>query len=252
MYNRTGLKTKGRLWRKPSKVIERFTRALILRKSKAIGRAIARFVSRRKLLWGERQKIKALTRTLESCAYAAVQARRNKFHASETIFNLALFFLIAERDIQAAKVDALTHQNQWHRSLAARIILLTIHELDIDKAGGNRLRQAFEDAKVPEYLQKEAFAAMRTIRHAQQKAQKQFAQMRHSIIAHRDADSILQYRSITQLDDLSVVRTAAIFYEGTRAFMEVMPRLMKHIGGFNGLVSQAIAQQARSKGSLAS
>jgi hypothetical protein len=158
------------------------------------------------------------------------------------VFNLALYFLVAERDIQTVKIDALTHSDAWTRSLCARVILLTIHELELDKAGGNRLRQALDDTNVSPELRQEVTSALRIIRAAQQKAQKQFASLRHSTIAHRDADAVTQYRKITELDSLAIVQTAAEFYSGTHAFMTVMPRLITHVGGISGVVAQLVLQ----------
>lgn len=214
----------------------------MIRKSREFGRAFARWISRRTLLKTEKKRSRALRSALDACGREALRARRNHLVASEAVYNLALYFLVAERDIQTMKVDALTHQDQWTRSLCARVILLTIHELDIDKAGGNKLRQAFELTAVPTDLRQEVAAALRLIRSAQQKAQKQFASLRHSTIAHRDADAIAQYRSIVAIDSLSIIQTAAEFYAGTHAFMEVMPRLIAHVAGTRGLIAQLGAQ----------
>ncbi|MDP2066152.1 MAG: hypothetical protein Q8K38_09300 [Burkholderiaceae bacterium] len=234
-----------RLLKQRPDLVRRFVRIFMLRKAREIGQAIARRISRSKLLRSEKKRTKALVGALEACGREALRARRNKLEASEAVFNLALYFLVAERDIQAVKVDALTHPDSWRRSLYARLILLTIHELELDKAGGTRLRKALEDASVPEELRQEVAAALRSVRSAQQKAQKQFAALRHSTIAHRDADAIAQYRRITELDSRSVIQTAAEFYTGTQAFMEVMPRLLGHVGGMSGLISQFIAQNRR-------
>jgi len=193
----------------------------------------------------ERERAIALDKALKICASQALRARREMFEASEAVFNLALYFLIAERDIQMVKVDALTHPDAWHRSLYARVILLTIHELEFDKAGGTRLRQALEDASVAVELRQEVSAALRNVRSAQKKAQKHFAELRHSTIAHRDADAITQYRKIVALDSLEIVKIAAEFYAGTQAFMAVMPRLLIAVGGMNGLISQLVAQHKR-------
>lgn len=199
-------------------------------------------IARRRMLRIERERGRALGGALEACAREAARARRNGLQASETVFNLALYFLVAERDIQTVKVDALTHPDAWNRSLCARVVLLTIHELDLDKAGGNRLRQALDDTHAPSELRQELTAALRMVRAAQQKAQRQFADLRHSTIAHRDADAISQYRRIAEIDGLSVFQTAAEFYAGTHAFMEVMPKVLGHVGGMSGLISQLIAQ----------
>jgi hypothetical protein len=54
-------------------------------------------------------------------------------------------------------------------------MLVTIHELDIDKVSGNKLRQALDDCATPECLRLEVTEAMRSIRKTQTKAQPLFA-----------------------------------------------------------------------------
>jgi hypothetical protein len=236
------LRPKRRLLQQRPELVRRYVRIRILRCAVTLGHAIARRISRRRLLRSERKRTRALSGALEACAREAMRARRNGLQASEAVFNLGLYFLVAERDIQAVKVDALTHPDAWTRSLCARVILLTIHELDLDKAGGNRLRLALDDTQAPEQLRSELAAALRKVRTAQQKAQRQFAELRHSTIAHRDADAISQYRRIAMTDGLAVLKTATEFYAGTHAFMDVMPKLLGHVGGMSGLVAQLLAQ----------
>lgn len=231
-----------RLFRQPPEVVRRVVRIFMIRKAREIGRSFARRRSRWSLLKVEKRRSKALRNALDVCGREALRARRNGLEASEAVYNLALFFLVAERDIQTLKVDALTHPDSWTRSLYARVILLTIHELDIDKAGGNRLRNALVLTDVPEDLRQELALALRVIRSAQQKAQKQFATLRNSTIAHRDADAITQFRRIVELDSLSIIQTAAEFYVGTHAFMEVMPRLITHVAGTRGLIAQLVSK----------
>jgi hypothetical protein len=230
---------RGLLQQRPE-VARRMIRIFLIRKARDISQRIARRISRRKMLKCEKPRMDALREALDMCGREAMRARRNELLASEAVYNLSLYFLVAARDIQTMKIDALTHPDAWTRSLCARVILLTIHELEIDKAGGNRLRQALSDTEAPEELRQEVSVALRTIRSAQQKAQKQFAELRHSTIAHRDADAITQYRKISELDSLSVVQTAAEFYAGTHAFMDVMPRLISHVAGTTGVIAQLV------------
>ena len=199
-------------------------------------------MSRPRLQLSERKRKRALASALQTVAEEAARARRNGFHTLTTVLNLGLFFLIAERDIQAVKIDALTHPEAWQRSLCARVILLTIHELDLDKVAGSALRQALLDADVPEPLRKEVAEAMRTIRRAQDKAQRRFTNLRNSTIAHRDSDAIKQYRDITDIDGLEVTKIAAVFYDGTHHFMDVMPKLLTHMGTFPSMLKQLSTQ----------
>lgn len=198
---------------------------------------LARRLSRHRLQWSERKRKDALVSAIEALAVEATRARRLGFEANTVILNLGLFFLIAERDIQAVKIDALTHSDYWKRGLAARVMLLTIHELDIDKVAGNRLRQALDDGETPEDLRQEVTEAMRAIRKAQSRAQRQFAYLRNSTIAHRDPDAIRQYRDIVEIDGLEVTKIAADFYAGTGKFIEMIPRLLLHLSTLQGMIS---------------
>ncbi|MDP2072810.1 hypothetical protein [Hydrogenophaga sp.] len=127
-------------------------------------------------------------------------------------------------------------------------MLLTIHELDIDKVAGNKLRQALVDAETPESLRQEVTEAMRSIRKAQARAQRHFTYLRNSTIAHRDADALRQYRDIIEIDGLEVTRVAADFYAGTNKFIEMMPRLLAQLGSWKGMVGQLTAQSTRKRG----
>jgi hypothetical protein len=207
--------------------------------------ALARRITRPKLQWSERKRRLALVSALEILAVETARARRLGFEANTVVLNLGLFFLIAERDIQAVKVDALTHPDAWRRGLAARVMLLTIHELDIDKVAGNKLRQALDDCEAPESLRQEVAEAMRTIRKAQGRAQRKFTYLRNSTIAHRDADAFRQYRDITDIDGLEVTRVAVEFYAGTTKFIEMIPRLLAQMSTWQGMIGQLIAQKAR-------
>ena len=208
-------------------------------------RAIARRLSRPRLQWSERKRRLALVSALETVAREAARARRLGFEANAVILNLGLFFLIAERDIQAVKIDALTHPDAWTRGLAARVMLLTIHELDIDKVAGNKLRQALDDGATPESLRQEVTEAMRAIRKAPARAQRQFTYLRNTTIAHRDADAIRQYRDIVGIDGLEVTKVAADFYSGTSKFIEIIPRLLAQLSTLQGMIDQVSAQSAR-------
>lgn len=234
-----------KLLQQPKELIQRYVRLTVYGKATRLARALARRLSRPRLQWAERKRKKGLISALSTVAIEAARSRRHGFEATASVMNLGLFFLIAERDIQAVKIDALTHPDPWQRSLAARLILLTIHELDIDKVAGNRLRLAMDDGGVPDELRIAVTEAMRIIRKAQSNAQRQFAYLRNSTIAHRDRDAIRQYRDIVDIDGLEVTKIAAEFYEGTSRFMEVLPLLISHLGTWPGMLNQLKAQTDR-------
>lgn len=234
-----------KLLQQHKKLVERYVRLAVRRLMLRKAESLARRLTRPRLQWSERKRKDALASALETLALEAARARRLGFEANATILNLGLFFLIAERDIQAVKIDALTHSDSWKRGLAARVMLLIIHELDIDKVAGNRLRQALDDGATPEDLRQEVTEAMRAIRKAQSRAQHQFAYLRNSTIAHRDPDAIRQYRDIVEIDGLEVTKIAADFYAGTGKFIEMIPRLLVHLSTWQGMIGQLKSQAAR-------
>lgn len=209
------------------------------------GKGVGRFIARRWLPIKERERERVLARTLAEYAKQTAKARRQGFESNSVLLNIGLFFLIADRDIQTVKINALTHSDPWKRSLYARVILLTIHELDLDKVAGNKLRRALDDAGVPDDAKRKITDALRMVRSAQQKAQKQFSFLRNATIAHRDADALLQYRAITELDSMAVIGIASEFYDGTRLFLSVFPDIMVQVGSFPGLLNQVRARESR-------
>lgn len=234
-----------KLLQQPPELVQRYTRLAVRRWMRPKALALARRLSRPRLQWSERDRRRALVSALETMAIETARARRLGFEANSVVLNLGLFFLTAERDIQAVKIDALTHPDAWTRGLAARVMLLTIHELDIDKVAGNKFRQALDDCDASESLREEVKEAMRSIRKAQARAQRQFAYLRNSTIAHRDADALRQYRDIIEIDGLEVTKTAVEFYAGTTKFIEMIPRLITQMSTWQGLTGQLIAQNAR-------
>jgi hypothetical protein len=199
---------------------------------------IARFVMRRILPLKERKRHVALQNALTEMAIQTEKSSEHGFDASTVVLNVALFLLIAERDIQAVKIDALTHPDPWHRSLSARIILLTIHEWDMDKVAGHKLRQALDTIKAPDPMKAAATAALRSVRNVQKMAQKEFAFLRNATIAHRDPDASAQYRAITKLDEMKVLGLAAEFYIGADAFISLLPKIILQSSTLPSLLAQ--------------
>ncbi len=206
---------------------------------------VARFVMRRVLPFREKQRRVALTAALEEIATQTENSKARGFEASTVILNVALFLLIAERDIQAAKIDALTHPDRWHRSLSARVILLTVHGRDVDKVAGQKLRQALETIKAPDDMKVAATEALRAIRKVQKKAETEFEFLRNATIAHRDPDGIAQYKAITELDEMKVLKLAAEFYTAANAFISLLPRIILQSGRLPSLLAQFSNREAK-------
>lgn len=200
--------------------------ALVQQKMGQKFRAIARRYMRWKLPQQQRKQRIELDKAFEAARHFAAHFEHSRYPALSTLFNIGLYFLIAEKDIQAVKIDALTHPDEWTRKLQARIILLTIYEWDADKVSGKALRDALDLVGASEELRTEATNALRALRLVQKAARAQFSFIRNVAIAHRDPDALAQYRAIRALDIEAVIKIAAEFYVGINLYLVAMTKIL--------------------------
>src|SRR5258708_31820080 len=198
-------------------------------KSRKLAERLSRAYLRRKLPRTERKRRAALEAAFETTKHFAIKNENGKFKGLSTLYNIALYLLIADRDIQAVKIDALTHPDEWTRKLNARIILLTIYEWDADKVSGRELKNAMELMLISEDLRREAIDALRALRIIQRKATKEFVFIRNAAIAHRDPNALVQYRAIRDLKVDEVMAIGMEFFGAVENFIGALTRLM-HAG----------------------
>jgi hypothetical protein len=209
--------------------------------------ALARMVMRPWLLWKQRPNQKALEDAFEVVKDQAISSREQGFKGSATIFNMALYILIAERDVQALKIDALTHRDEWKRKLCMRVILLTIHELNLDKAAGTALRDALAAPGISNDTKTKMIAALRLFRGIQKKAETQIAPLRNTAIAHRDADAVLQTKAIEDLNATTVFSIAEEFYVAVRKVFDALPNLVRESARMHSLLHQWLQSHSKDK-----
>lgn len=197
----------------------------------------ARRYSRVTLTFRERKKNKVLKATLETFKREAERANTKGNECTQALMNMGLFYLLAENDIQAIKIDALTHPDEWKRKLSLRIILLTIYEWDMGKVAGKNLKALLSRSSVPEEVQNELFEALRTLKRAQRKAAKILHQPRNSVIAHRDANALAQVETIENLNAKEVFGAAEEFYASSDRFMGAFSKVLLQAGSLQGLVA---------------
>lgn len=217
----------------PHEVIVRYFRIKYVRRSLAV----ARLYSRISLTMNERKKNKVLKSTLDIYKREATRAQRHGNECVQILMNMGLFYLLAENDIQAVKIDALTHPNEWKRNLSLRIILLTIYEWDMGKVSGKGFNELLNRAAVPAEIQAELFHSLRTLKRAQKKAASLLHEKRNSIIAHRDPDALMQIKAIESLSAKEVFGAAEDFYAATDVFMKAFAKVLTRAGSFEGLVT---------------
>ena len=188
--------------------------------------ALARRWARWKLPRKERLNRKVTLETFETIRYYAHRNEDGKMKGVATLFNIGLYLMIAHRDIQAIKIDALTHPDEWTRKLNARIILLTIYEWDADQVTGRALQEAMDLMLIPDDLRREANETLRRLRKVQERAKKKFQFIRNAAIAHRDPNALVQYRAIRDLNVKDVWDIAAEFFAEIEKFIGIQARIM--------------------------
>lgn len=228
--------SKRRLLDQPTEVVLRWVRL----KASRVAPKLARSYMRWWLPIRERKVRRARETAFETIKTQTIRAEREGYTSTLAVFNVALYFMLAERDIQAVKIDALTHPDSWKRNLSTRVILLTIHEWDMDKAAGERLREALEFIEAPASAKKEVNDALRAVRKVQSKARKKLGFVRNSTIAHRDPDALVQYRSIRNLRPEEVLGLAAEFYQAADRLIGVIPALVGHSSTLEALFRQRL------------
>lgn len=218
---------KRKLFDQPQKVINRWFKIKAIKISKPYIESITRFYLRIKLKVSERKGKKQLQSTFDTIVRESTKAQKRNFHSTKEIFNISLFFLLAEKDIQALKIDALTHPDAWQRNLSLRVMLLVMHEWDMSKvASANKMNTIYENADISQELRQEMNLALRAMKKAQNKARKLLSHIRHSTIAHRDPNALYQYKTIVGLNTIQSLKILASFYEAVNLFNKALPKLM--------------------------
>jgi hypothetical protein len=230
---------KKKLFDQPQKVINRWFAIKAIRICRPYIENALRLYLRIKLTLRERKRSTALTSALNTTILEFKKLSKSNFEPLKIFFNLSLFFLIAEKDLHAVKIDAITHADEWKRNLSLRVMLLIIHEWDVAKvAPANKLNEAYETAGISHELREEMRLAFRKINKAHIKAKRILAHTRHTTIAHRDPDALLQYQIISKLDTASTLLIVASFFEGADLFIQTLPKLLLEAGSTRSLLKQ--------------
>ncbi|WP_339456406.1 hypothetical protein [Pseudomonas sp. EA_65y_Pfl1_P120] len=231
---------KRKLFDQPPQVVRRWFAIKAIRNFRPYIEGSIRYCLRVKLMIREKKRSEALTDALHATVENFKKSKSAiHFESLKIFFNLSLFFLLAEKDIQAVKIDALTHADEWKRNLSLRIILLVIHEWDMSKAApANKLKDAYKIAGISEDLINEMNLAFRKINKAHARAKQLLSSARHTTIAHRDADAMLQYEMIMKIDPLSTMEVASSFYEGADLFVKTLPKVMLEASSTHSLLKQ--------------
>lgn len=232
-------KESRKLLDQPQEVINRWARIKAINTFRPFIEEVFRIKLRISLKISERDRQNAMKNAFETTIREYRKLKDSDYEATKTLFNISLFFLLAEKDLQAIKVDAFSHRDPWKRNLSLRIMLLIIHERDLSKvASGNKMKVVYEQANISDDLKESMVAALRGVSKAQKKTQKLLSEMRNNTIAHRDSDAMLQYELIEKTDMNAVKEIITEYFEASHIFFRILPTLMIEASSIQSLFAQ--------------
>ena len=196
-----------------------------MKANKKIGRHIKAFYMwrlHRKLEKEFDEKNKVISTTIENTVTAYKTVNADLYPATKDLFNIGLFFLLAERDIQALKADAFSHPNEAKRNIALRALLLTIYELDIGKVAGRKMHFIYESTGMSDESKDMLVSSLKKFNKARRVVKDLVSETRHNTIAHREPDALRQYEIISELK-------VATFSKGLKEFYIAADQLLKSL-----------------------
>jgi hypothetical protein len=162
----------------------------------------------------------------------------SNYPATKQFFNIGLYFLLAERDIQAVKADAFANPNKTKRNIALRTLLLTIYEWDMGKVTGRRMQFIYEATGLTEEAKLDVVSALKQLRKARKEIENQFSETRHNAIAHRGPDAMRQFEIISDLEIMKFSLALTTFYIASDSLLKAMVNAMLEMGSMKSLFHQ--------------
>lgn len=181
---------------------------------------------------------KAINKAIEATVKEYRKVNEDLFPATKQLFNIGLYFLLAERDIQALKADAFAHPNETKRNIALRALLLTIYEWDMGKVTGRRMQFIYESTGLSDSSKNMLINALKNLRKARKNIENELSEARHNTIAHREADALRQYEIISELKIMDFHMALTNFYEASDTLFKSLIATMSEIGTTKSLFHQ--------------
>lgn len=183
-------------------------------------------------------KDKVINNSIETTLKEYKRINEDLFPASKRFFNIGLYFLLAERDVQALKADAFAHPNETKRNIALRALLLTIYEWDMGKVTGRRMQFIYESTGLSDSPKGRLVSALKGLKQARKAIENEMSEARHNTIAHREADAFRQYEIISELNIIRFSLSLTKFYEASDELLKSLVEAMLEIGTMKSLFHQ--------------
>jgi hypothetical protein len=228
----------GRFFDKDKRVQERWFR---MKFHTIFGMKIKTF-----MLWTLHRKLnkkfllidKHIEQAIESTVIEYKKFDEASYPATKKFFNIGLYFLLAERDIQALKADAFANPNKTKRNIALRTLLLTIYEWDMSKVTGRGMKYIYEVTGLSEEAKSNLVNALKELRKSRKEIENQLSETRHNTIAHRDPDAMRQFQIISDLEIMQFAPVLTKFYIASDKLLKAMVVAMLEMGTMKSLLHQ--------------
>jgi hypothetical protein len=228
----------GRFFEKDKKIQERWFRMKFHSK---FGMKIKNFMLwklHRKLNKEYLHKDKYIEQAIASTVTQYKRIDESNYPATKEFFNISLYFLLAERDVQAMKADAFANPNKTKRNIALRTLLLTVFEWDMGKVTGRRMQFIYESTGLTEQAKFDVVSALKQLKKARKEIESQFSEIRHNAIAHRDPNAMKQFEIISDLEVMEFAPELTKFYVATDMLFKAMINAMLEMGSMKSLFHQ--------------
>lgn len=174
-----------------------------------------------------RRKVAALERATTTIRRELQLAQELGLTAIATVYNVALFLMIFERDFLLLRDDVLFARSSWRRQWALRIMVLNIYEAteDIGQLLGKSFRSTLHEFPLTEE-DWNAFNALRSgFAQLKRRNRPVLKELRNAVAAHRehDADKTLALVEGLEFDD--VVDMAGELYDQIRPTYDFLVRV---------------------------
>lgn len=183
---------------------------------------------------------RVINQTIETTVKLQNNINGELFPETKQLFNIGLYFLLAERDIQAVKADAFAHPNRTKRNIALRTLLLTVYEWDMGKVTGKRMNSIYQVTGMSNESKCNLVSALKELRKARKGIERSFSETRHNTIAHREPDAMKQYEIIEELDIDNFKEELVAFYSASDALLKAMVVSLTEVGAMPSLFRQVV------------
>lgn len=228
----------GRFFGKDKEIQERWFRMKFHRKFGNMLKNFMLWKLHRKLNKEFLHKDKYIEQAIASTVTQYKEIDESKYPATKQFFNVGLYFLLAERDIQAVKADAFANPNKTKRNIALRTLLLTVYEWDMGKVTGRRMQSIYEATGLKKETKLDVVNALKQLKKSRKEIENQFSETRHNTIAHRDPDAMRQFEIISDLEVMKFAPALTKFYIASDMLLKAMVNAMLEMGSIESLFHQ--------------